>query len=356
MIDCTRFVRTIFVAFAYACLEPLLIIIIMGSAGWYWILNDTAFGFFMMFVFPFAIAAFACVFDPSVVKGAIRPFSRRTVPIIVFGLLMAVLARGVHNDIKQTLTLADGQRLPQAYMFRDSAIRTQLNSVYAQAFKSHQLNSGLAEYRKVLSHNPPPSTLMIGAISIFNFINAGCGVAVFCYVWLLATPLRGPDGLRQEKIPPDVTNHLIFTITAFAVWFPCRAYADWHMNFGTVDWLRSYTAAIVLAVMLLACCFIVGFNMAAGSLYARFVAPVGVTASLLGAVAAWKPWVLPSIARSFSSWDAVFQIATGMLFCIVVFYVSSTIHQYSSCVPTLALSELRPTERALEAESDPGVS
>src|SRR5260370_15414194 len=151
-----------------------------------------------------------------------------------------------------------------------------LDSIHREGFLTGEMKTHAAEYGKLIKEGAPPSdpmkgsslsTPMLAAIGIFNFINVAIGVAVFCYIWLLATPVRNPDGSAiAEKIPERVTNHLIFTVTAFGLWFPCRAYADWHMNFASVDWIKNYAAYMVLGILLVGCCFIIGFNMAAGSL------------------------------------------------------------------------------------------
>ena len=84
---------------------------------------------------------------------------------------------------------------------------------------------------------------------------------------------------------------------------------------------------MVLGILLVGCCFIIGFNMAAGSLYTRFVAPAAVIASSIAGVAAWKHEILEAIAGNFSSWDAVYKIGAAVVILALVFYVSSTIHQ-----------------------------
>jgi len=80
----------------------------------------------------------------------------------------------------------------------------------------------------------------------------------------------------SDKVDEPVTNHLIFAATALFLWIPCRFYADWHMNFGTFDWWSRYTARFIIVIGLIAYCFVLGFNMASGSLYRRFVIPAGV--------------------------------------------------------------------------------
>ena len=79
----------------------------------------------------------------------------------------------------------------------------------------------------------------------------------------------------SDKGDEPATNHLIFVVTALFLWIPCRIYADWHMNLGTCGWWSRYTARFIIVIGVIACCFVLGFNMVSGSLYRRFVIPAG---------------------------------------------------------------------------------
>lgn len=73
--------------------------------------------------------------------------------------------------------------------------------------------------------------------------------------------------------------------------------------------------------------------MASGSLYKRFVIPAGALGAACGIVVAWKPPVIAAIARNFSSWPTVSKVSLGFMFCLVLWYVASTVHQTSTQTP-----------------------
>jgi hypothetical protein len=77
MIKCSRFLPSLLVAFTYALLAPLTIWLRMRAGAWYWVRNDTAFGF-MLSIFPFAVAAVVCSFQIDLVINAFRPIEGTT--------------------------------------------------------------------------------------------------------------------------------------------------------------------------------------------------------------------------------------------------------------------------------------
>jgi hypothetical protein len=145
----------------------------------------------------------------------------------------------------------------------------------------------------------------------------------------------------SEKIDESVTNHLTFVITALFLWIPCRVYADWHMNFETFDWLGSYTALLLIAVGLVACCFVLGFNMVSGSLYKQFVVPAAAISTVCGVVFAWKRNIIEDMAENFSLWSTAFKVGFGFIVCFVLWYIASTVHRYSTNPRTMVRSDQR---------------
>lgn len=336
MVVCSRFKPALLITFLYALLAPLIIWLRMGSAAFYWIGNETAFCFFMPFIFPFAVAVLACVFQPRLFLDALRSRSNRIVPIAVFFIALGLNVVGVANDMKPRPSMTgEVQRLRQPYMVRDAALMWQLNSIHTTAFATGSLPTGKQQYATLLREHlapgqadPPLSLPMVAAFSGFNFINVGFGILLLCYIIFLAIPVQQPLGQPfSDKISEPVTNHLIFVITALFLWIPCRIYADWHMNFGTFDWWSSYTALFVIAIGLVACCFVLAFNMASGSLYTRFVIPAAAMTTACGIVFALKPAVIGRVAQNFSGWPAGYQISLGLIFCFVLWYIASTVHQ-----------------------------
>jgi hypothetical protein len=333
MVSCSRFKPILLLTFLYASLAPLVIWLRMHSAAFYWIGSETAFCFFMPFIFPFAVAVFACAFQPGLLLDAWRSRSVRLVPMVAFAFSLVLLAIGVAVDMNppspkpQTV-----QRLRQAYMVRDEALIWRLDSVHRTAFATGDLANGKEQYTALLQNNREPqkvdpalSTPMVAAFDLFNFVNVGFGVLLLCYIIFLAIPTKSTAS--PNKIDEKATNHLIFTITALLLWIPCRVYADWHINFGTFDWWTSYAALIVIAIGLIACCFVLGFNMASGSLYKRFVIPAGAVSTVCGVVLAFKYQTVTAIARNFSVWPTISKVSLGFIFCLVLWYVASTVHQ-----------------------------
>jgi hypothetical protein len=336
MVSCSRFKPALIVAFFYACLAPLAIWLRMRSASFYWIGNETAFCFFMLFIFPFAVSVFACVFQPSLLVEALRTRSGRLMPMVAFAIGLCVLGLGVKNDMSATLASATHvQRLRPPYMVRDKALMWQLNTIHRTAFAENDMTAGKQQYVSLLMQHsaprqadPPLSIPMVAAFEFFNFVNVGFGVLLLCYIIFLAIPVS--SGNHQPA-----SGKIDETITALFLWFPCRVYADWHMNFATFNWWSSYTALLVIVIGLCACCFVLGFNMVSGSLYTHFVVPAGAFATVCGVVFAWKPAIIAAVAQYFAAWPTVSKVSVGLIFCLVLWYVADTVHQVSTPAPVV---------------------
>jgi hypothetical protein len=344
LVSCSRFKPTLIIAFFYACLAPLTIWLRMRSASFYWIGNETAFCFFMLFIFPFAVSAFACVFQPFLLVEAFRIRSRRLIPMVAFVIGLCVLGQGVKNDMSSAVASATQvQRLRQPYMVRDKALMWQLNTIHRTAFADNSMTTSKQQYVSLLiqrrnpgQSDPPLSIPMVAAFEFFNFVNVGFGVLLLCYIIFLAIPVSsGNNQPTSGKIDETVTNHLTFVITALFLWIPCRVYADWHMNFGNFDWWSSYTALLVIGIGLCACCFVLGFNMVSGSLYSHFVVPVGAFVTVCGVLVAWKRPIIAAVAQNFSAWPTVSKVSVGLIFCLVLWYVADTVHQVSTVAPVV---------------------
>lgn len=316
MLRCSRFVPALILSFAYACVVPVSILVRMHSAGLPWIWNDTAFGFFMLVVFPFAVAVYSCVVDGSLLKGSVTRLSKLTVPVVIFVVALSVLPRGVYLD------LIDTHRAKQPYMFRDASRMFALDSLHDQAFVSSKLSTVAQEYRKEATPKRGDlSPAMLTIIFACNFLNAGFGIAVFCYILLVS--MQGPVG-------PEVCNHLVFVLATMSLWFPCRAYADWYTNLGDFSWISTYAAAAVLAVLFIGAAIILAIRMAEGSLYHRFVVPASALSAALGALAALKPQWLSKAAVALQGYDPIYRIGFAVIIVALLYYISSTIHQRSN--------------------------
>jgi len=319
MPKCSRFTPALIVSFLYALVAPLSIVIRMKSLGWHWVWNDPAFGFFMVCVFPFAVAVFSCVVRTTLIRKAVSSFSRLSIPIILFAGMLALLIPGIKADFN------DPARVRQPYMLRDTAKAAELSALHDRILADRDFiakKEGREHERQLYSQavkGLPLSRPMIVIFMISNFINVGFAITVFCYILLLA--------VYPDQIEERTCNHLVFVLAALAVWFPCRAYADWYMNLMDTSWLNSYQAAWILAVMLVVACFILAMKMVSGTLYHRFVIPVGVTGAILGGLAAVKPQLLTQAALDISSFSSVFRLALVLVVVALLFYISSSIHQ-----------------------------
>src|SRR5262249_28511864 len=148
-----------------------------------------------------------------------------------------------------------------------------------------------------------------------NFINVGVGVAVFCYILLLA--------LLPAPIDEKTCNHLVFVLAAFAVWLPCRAYAEWYMNLADAGWVNTYQAAWVIVLLLAIACVILALKMVPGTLYHRFVIPTGVISAIVGVIAAIKPRLLSRIALDLAFFDPLFKTAFVLILVTLIFYIAN---------------------------------
>lgn len=320
MLRCSRFLPALLMAFAYALIVPLSILARLRSAGWRWIWNDTAFGFFMLVVFSFAVAVFSCVVDIELLKQSVRQVSKLTIPVALFVIMLAVMPRMVYLDLLDVHALKpEVHRLPQPYMYQDENKMRELNAFHEQAFKSSDLAKAAAEYHKLsAAGNTKPSSTMLAIFFACNFINVGFGVAVFCYILLVSV---------AGKVGAHVCNHLVFVLAAMAVWFPARAYADWFINLGDFSWISTYQAAAVIIVLFVVGSVILALRMVEGTLYHRFVIPAGAISAILAAIAAFEPPWLRIMAVTFVGYDPIYRIGLALIVVALLYYISSTIHQ-----------------------------
>jgi hypothetical protein len=319
MLRCSRFLPALAAAFLYALVAPLSILVRMGGSGWHWVWNDPAFGFFMVAIFPFAVAVFSCVVRIDLLEKATTSFSRLAIPILVFVAMLGLLIPGVRVDFK------DPTRMRQPYMLQDPVKVQQLSILHDQILGNKDFverRETREQKRQEYSQSVKGLPISYSMEAIFitsNFINVGFAIAVFCYILLL--------GVAPEQIEEKTCNHLVFVLAALAVWFPCRAYADWYMNLLDTSWVNTYQAAWILAALLIVACFVLALKMVSGSLYHRFVIPIGATSAILCALAALKPQLLTQAALDISSFSPVFRIALVIIVVALLFYVSSSIHQ-----------------------------
>jgi hypothetical protein len=313
MVRCRRFLPALFIAFGYATIVPIAILVRMGAAGWRWVLNDTAFGFFMLLVFPFAVAVFSCVVDAELIKRSFMGWSRVTFALLLFFLMIAVLTRGVYLDF------VDSNRVRQPYMFRDSSKMMELATLHAEAFQTKEFSKDAAKYRDIAKTGDVAlQRAMATVFLISNFVNVSFSITVFCYILLLS--LSG-------RIGAGICNHLVFVLAAMAMWFPARAYADWFINLTDFSWISTYAAAWVLLVLFVVGAFVLALRMNEGSLYHRFVVPTAAISGIVGTIAALKPQWLSKTALALEGYDPIFRTGLALIVIALMYYVSSTVHE-----------------------------
>jgi hypothetical protein len=312
MPKCSRFVPALIVTFAYALIVPISILVRMGRTGWPWVWNETAFGFFMVLVFPFAAAVFCCVIRTDLLKRAVMPFSRLNIPAVLFVAMLLLVLQGLGTDFN------DPNRLRQPYLLSGPAKVQEFAALHDKIFQDRDFGAGREIYKNETSSLPLSHT-MRRLFEICNFVDVGFGVTVFCYILLLA--------LLPEQIDEKSCNHLVFVLACLAVWFPCRAYAEWYMNLSDTSWINTYQAAWVLAFLLVVACVILAIKMTTGSLYHRFVLPAGAISAILGGLAAFHPQWLSQGAVDLSAFQPVFKTGFALAAVALLFYISSSIHQ-----------------------------
>jgi hypothetical protein len=321
MVRCSRFLPALLITFAYAWIIPVAILLRMHSAGWQWISNDFAFGFFMLLVFPFAVAVFSCAVDVNLLKRAITPpLTKITIPVAIFVIMLFMMPRMVYRDLRDVncRNLAI-HRVQQPYMYQDATKMKQLGQLHEQAFRSSDLQKASEAYRaKTCEGNNNDSTAMLVIFFICNFMNVGFGVTVFCYILLVSV---------EGQIGTTVCNHLVFVLAALAVWFPSRVYADWYINLGDLSWIPKYQAAAVISLLFIAGSVILALRMVEGTLYHRFALAAGGITAIGGAIAAIKYDLFKKIAATLEQYDPIFRVGFALIFVAFLYYTSSTIHQ-----------------------------
>jgi hypothetical protein len=313
MPSCSRFYPTLAIAFVYALVIPSSILLRMGASGWAWILNDPAWGLFMLAVFPFAVAVFCCIVDVELLMRSVTNLSQLTGIVVILAAMLLVVARGVVSDMRDT------HRARQPYMLSDSHEMDRLAKLHADAFESGGSTLNAESY--VAQARLPINKLnsnMVRLFSICNFINVSFGVFVFCYI-LLAS-VNGPIARKS-------CNHMIFTLVALATWFPMRAYADWFINLTDMSWVSTYAAAWVMALLLVVSCFILAMRMLKGSLYKQLAIPAASVSAVIAAIAAIKPAILSRAALAIARFDPIYTVGLALALISFLYYASMSVHQ-----------------------------
>jgi len=135
-----RFLWALVIVLLYACIIPASIRMRMGPDGWHWIWNDLAFGFFMVGVFPFAVAVFSCIVNPQLLRKVIRFPSKQFAVLVLYGTMLFLLVFGVISDLN------DSHRARQPYMVKDNARMARLAQLHDQAFKSNDASAESKAY------------------------------------------------------------------------------------------------------------------------------------------------------------------------------------------------------------------
>jgi hypothetical protein len=209
--------------------------------------------------------------------------------------------------VRQPYMLAEAQKMKGAAALHDTI------------FQNRQFDERhISEYKRATA-GLPLSRPMSYLFMTCNFINVGFAVSVFCYIFLLI--------LRPEKIGEATSNHLVFVLSVSAIWFPCRAYAEWYMNLRDTAWIGTYAAYWVLLVLLAVACIMLAIKMVQGTLYQRYVVPVGVISSILGALAAFKGEWLSKAALVLEGFDPTFKSGLVLIAFALLCYLSMSVHQ-----------------------------
>lgn len=312
MPSCKRFVPVFVIILTYALIVPISILGRMGHDGWRWIWNEPAFGFFMVAIFPFSVAVFSCVVNFDLVREAVSSVSRFNVPVILYLVMLVVLIRGVYLDFY------DPNRLRQPYLLADHSTMVEMATLHDRVFDTRNFHTGREQYLNGVK-NQPLSKPMARLFMVSNFINVVFGVTVFCYMFLLT--------LKPEKIGERTCNHLVFVISTLAVWFPCRAYADWYLNLADVSWIGTYQAAWILLILLVVGCIMLAAKMVEGTLYHRYIIVAGAASAVIGALAVFKANLLTSVALNIANFDPTFKAGFVLIAIAFLFYLSSSVHQ-----------------------------
>jgi hypothetical protein len=312
MPSCKRFVPILVAVFLYALIVPIAILARMGSGGWRWIWNDPAFGFFMIAVFPFAVAVFSCIVDSALLRDSVNHLSRLNVAPVLYLIMLVVLIRGVYLDFY------DEHRLRQPYLLADGSKMMEMATLHNHVFDNKGFESGRKLYEDGI-RNVALSKPMTRLYMISNFFNVVFGVSVFCYLFLLT--------LKPERIDERTCNHFVFVISTLAVWFPCRAYADWYINLSDVSWIGTYQAAWILLILLVVGCAMLAAKMVEGTLYHRYVIVAGAISAIITGLAVFKGKLLSSAALNIAAFDPTFKVGFVLIAAALLFYLSNSVHQ-----------------------------
>jgi hypothetical protein len=320
MVTCSRFRPALLIAGLYGALVPAAILIRLGKAGWHWVWNEPAFGFFMVIVFPFAVAVFSCIVQPEFLREAVARTSWLNLAPLLYAGMLVVLSRGVYLDLNDpSFSGPTPTRLRQPYMLAGAQEMRDVAALHDKIFTIRQFDeSHISEYRRRVAGLPlsrPMSYLFMAC----NFINVGFGISVFSYIFLLT--------LRPEKIGETTCNHLVYVLSVSAIWFPCRAYAEWYMNLRDTSWIGTYAAYWVILALLAAACVMLAIKMVQGTLYQRYVVPVGVISGILGALAAFKGVWLSRTALVLESFDPIYKSGLVLIAFALLSYLSMSVHQ-----------------------------
>jgi hypothetical protein len=290
----------------------------MGAAGWKWIVNDPAYTFFCIFLLPFVAAAFSCRIEISFLKRLLRPSGLSV-------LLWVILGIGVSSAV--VYAFRDVARPPvPPFMFADErrtgldALHEQILSMVFHEDSEEQRKEQEDAYRKIATGNGTMAkSASYYTIALTSALNGMFVVFIGWYLFCEAMILG------RQAVNDD---HVTFIITVLALWFPCRAYAEWYRDFGSMRWMENYDIFWVLAMLLVMMILVLKLasEVQTGMLVSNLRWVSVILVSGIAALAKIKPEIIKEALRGIYNFGVLFQITLGLMCVSFLLFVFNSIH------------------------------
>jgi hypothetical protein len=310
-------------AFVFAGCGIADVVLRCVALGWYRGLviaaNDPAKALFHIYILPLAVYI--------LLRRIELPWTFvRNAPTAVAG--GAILCLGI------LIPLSDAHQIfcsdndpPQPEDIRDASVRTHLatkhETLFQQIHRERTIPETIAEaeYLELVQREARAHGCYAFSQSSLRF-KIGVLLTMFATVsaaFLFFLPLAYL--FRRKRLEAATLDDIVMTVALFALWPPLRAYSDWYLNFGRLDFRRLTFGVFVIVLA----CLMLGVGKISRPARAVAAAMTAAATSVM-VVGAVSPSLFESTANWLSTWDITQVVAGYILFVLsssaVVWYLA----------------------------------
>jgi len=290
-----------------------------------WIQNNPSFSVFLLSSFPVAV----CVLSLSMSQDGVLGYWfagggwQAWVAYLVLAVTLLIVTLIVVDDFT---------RRPMApYVLKKNAAAQAARLEKELRDASDQQNKSVAAKRSEYQKQVKLGTLKAvwargGPIAYIHLALAWMATLVaLTYFWYLVAASLSGITLGQD-LGDASKNKLVLVYLLLLTWFPLRLHTEWYQNyFHKKDWLRSYPAFWLLAVLGFAVLVLIVLIFKPGGAITVVSALNVVFVGALGLVGKLKPDWLRKIADFLQSTSFVYFFAIYLIFLVMVATVTAAV-------------------------------